>query len=299
MVEKILNLLNKEIGGLQEGAMLLGSSAVASQILALIRDRLFASTFGASGTLDVYYASFRIPDFIFVSIASFVSVTVLIPFLIDRINKGEREGKEFLNGVFTVFFFTITLVSIAAFFFVPKLTGVLFPGIVGVHRDELIMLTKIMLLSPILLGVSNLLGSITQTAKKFLVYALSPILYNVGIILGIIFLYPIFGISGLGYGVVLGAVFHVLIQVPSVARVGLLPWFSWKVKLSDIRDVVYLSLPRTLGLSMNHIALLALMSLASYMNEGSIAVFNFSLNLQSVPLAIIGVSYSVAAFPPL
>lgn len=299
MVEKILNLLNREVGGLHEAAMLLGSAAVASQILALIRDRLFAHAFGAGATLDVYYASFRIPDFIFVSIASFVSVTVLIPFLIGRMNKGGGEGKAFMDGIFTVFFFSIVLVSGVAFFFVPKLTGILFPGIIGPYHDELVALTKIMLLSPILLGISNLLGSVTQTSKKFIVYALSPILYNLGIILGIVCFYPVFGIEGLAYGVVLGAILHVLIQIPSVRNAGLLPWFSINIRLSDIREVVYLSLPRTLGLSANHIALLALMSLASYMNEGSIAVFNFAFNLQSVPLAIVGVSYSVAAFPTL
>ena len=173
MVERILNFMNKEWSSLHEAAMLLGTAAVASQILALIRDRIFANEFGAGAALDVYYASFRIPDFIFVSIASFVSVTVLIPFLIEKIGKRAQDGKEFLDNVFTVFFAAIVLVSIVAFFLIPKLTGMLFPGIEGDSRDTLIVLTRIMLLSPILLGISNLLGSITQTARKFFIYASS------------------------------------------------------------------------------------------------------------------------------
>lgn len=299
MVERILNLLNKEWSGLHEAALLLGVAAVASQILGLLRDRLFAHIFGAGATLDVYYASFRIPDFLFVSIASFVSVTVLIPFLIERIGKGEEEGKAFIDRIFTVFFMTMVAVSIAVFFAVPKLTAMLFPGIIGNFHEELVLLTRIMLLSPILLGLSNLLGSITQTAKKFFVYALSPVLYNVGIIMGVIFFYPVWGISGLAYGVVLGALFHLLIQVPTVARLGLLPSPSLAQRFSEIKDVISLSLPRTIGLSINQVALLALVSLASRMPEGSISIFNFSFNLQSVPLSIIGVSYSVAAFPTL
>ncbi len=299
MVERILNFMNKEFSGLHEAAFLLGSAAVASQILALIRDRIFAHEFGAGAALDIYYASFRIPDFLFVSIASFVSVTVLIPFLIEKIGKNERSGKEFLDNIFTVFFAAIVVVSIGVFFLIPILSGMLFPGIEGVSRDSLIILTRIMLLSPILLGLSNLLGSITQTARKFFVYALSPVLYNIGIIIGILCFYPVWGLPGLAYGVVLGALFHLLIQVPTVFRFGLLPTFSWRPNFSEIKDVVYLSLPRTLGLSVNQVALLVLVSLASRMPEGSIAVFNFSFNLQSVPLAIIGVSYSVAAFPTL
>lgn len=299
MVEKIFSFINKEWGSLHEAAMLLGSAAVASQILALIRDRIFAHEFGAGAALDVYYASFRIPDFLFVSIASFVSVTVLIPFLIEKIGKQPEDGNEFLNSVFTVFFTVMVAVSIGMFFLIPKLSGVVFPGIIGDSRDTLIVLTRIMLLSPILLGLSNLLGSITQTTRKFFVYALSPVLYNVGIIIGILCFYPVWGLSGLAYGVVLGAILHLLIQVPTVLRFGLLPVFSRKINFLEIKNVVYLSLPRTLGLSVNQIALLILVSLASRMPEGSIAVFNFSWNLQSVPLAIVGVSYSVAAFPTL
>src|SRR3989338_7703154 len=232
-------------------------------------------------------------------IASFVSVTVLIPFLIEKIGKRAQDGKEFLDNVFTVFFAAIVLVSIVAFFLIPKLTGMLFPGIEGDSRDTLIVLTRIMLLSPILLGISNLLGSITQTARKFFVYALSPVLYNIGIIIGILCFYPLWGLPGLAYGVVLGAILHLLIQVPTVLRFGLLPTFSRRISFSEIKNVVYLSLPRTIGLSVNQVALLILISLASRMPEGSIAVFNFSFNLQSVPLAIVGVSYSVAAFPTL
>lgn len=299
MVEKILTFINKEFSGLHEAAFLLGSAAVASQVLALVRDRIFANEFGAGAALDVYYASFRIPDFLFVSIASFVSVTVLIPFLIEKIGKGSEESKNFLNNVFTVFFATMVLVSMGVFFLIPKLSGMLFPGIGEGSHDSLIVLTRIMLLSPILLGLSNLLGSITQTARKFFVYALSPVLYNVGIIIGILYFYPVWGLSGLAYGVVLGALLHLLIQVPTVVRFGLLPTFSRKINFLEIKNVVYLSLPRTLGLSINQVALLVLISLASRMPEGSIAVFNFSWNLQSVPLAIVGVSYSVAAFPTL
>ncbi len=299
MVEKVLKILNKEFGGLHQAAFLLGSFALLSQILALFRDRLFAHSFGAGVTLDVYYAAFRIPDLIYAGVASLVSVTVLIPFIVKKMDGDVYTTKKFLDGVFTSFLVLIAFISAVVFLFIPIISPVIFPGFSAQEQSSLISLTRILLLSPILLGVSNLLGSVTQTFKRFFVYALSPVLYNIGIIFGVLFLYPMYGMAGLGYGVVLGALFHLLIQVPVVARQKLLPRFSISVNMKEIKDVAVLSLPRTLGLSANHIALLVLISLASTMIEGSISIFNLSFNLQSVPLSIIGVSYSVAAFPTL
>jgi len=299
VVEKVFKMLNKEFSGLHQAAFLLGSFALLSQVLALVRDRLFAGSFGAGSTLDVYYAAFRIPDLMYAGIASLVSVTVLIPFLIAKIKCNRAEVQKFLADIFTAFLSFITIISIIVFFFIPWLSGILFPGFSTEEQISLVALSRILLLSPILLGLSNLLGSVTQTFRRFFVYALSPVLYNVGIILGVLFFYPSYGITGLGYGVVLGAILHLLIQIPTVMRQKLLPRFSFSINVEEVKKVVMLSLPRTLGLSVNHIALLVLISLASVMAEGSIAIFNLSFNLQSVPLSIIGVSYSVAAFPTL
>lgn len=299
MVERLFNLLQREWGGLHETALLLGSAAVLSQILAVVRDRLFAQTFGASASLDIYYAAFRIPDLLFVVLASFVSVTVLIPFLLDRLARGDESGRNFLDGVFTAFFISIVLVSGVVFCVVPYLTELFFPGIDGEAKRELSTLTRIMLLSPILLGVSNILGSVTQSLRKFFVYAASPVFYNLGIILGLVFFYPLWGLSGLAWGVVVGALLHAGIQIPAVLSAGLLPQFSFRIPWRELRAVLTLSLPRTIGLSLHQVVLLVLVALATRMPEGSVAIFNFSFNLQSVPLAIIGVSYSVAAFPTL
>jgi len=303
MVQRILNIFNKEFTGLHQAAYLLGVFALLSQVLALVRDRLLAHTFGASTTLDVYYAAFRIPDFIYISIASFVSITVLIPFLVEKIDQNSEYGgdraRAFLSDVFSFFFLTILFVSGVAFLMTPFLANFIVPGFSPEEKKIFIDLTRILLVSPVLLGISSLLGSVTQTYRKFFVYAGAPVLYNLGIITGIIFFFPLFGVVGMVLGVILGASLHLLVQFPVVMKHGLIPRFRWHMNFSDIKRVVMLSLPRTIALSSNHISLIALIALASYMVEGSIAVFNFSFNLQSVPLSIIGVSYSVAAFPTL
>lgn len=302
MVRRIINLLNKDFGGLHEAAYLLGAFALASQILALFRDRLLANSFGAGEELDIYYAAFRVPDFIYIAIASFVSITVLVPFLIEKLN-GDKHNQasvnNFINSVLTAFFGIMVFSGAVAFFLIPQLSYVIAPGFSDAAREQFINLSRILLLSPILLGLSSLLGSITQSIKKFFVYAIGPVLYNVGIIAGIIFLKPELGLYGVVLGVIIGAVLHLIIQLPVIVKNGLLPKFSLNIDYNAIKEVLILSLPRTVTLSMGHLAMIFLMSLASLMGKGAISVFNFSLNLQSVPLSIIGVSYSVAAFPTL
>jgi putative peptidoglycan lipid II flippase len=265
MVKRFLSLFNKEIIGLHQAAYLLGFFAVCSQVLALIRDRILASQFGASNTLDLYYSAFRIPDIIFVTVASMVSVSVLIPFLIERFEKGENEAKEFIDTVFSFFFCFIFVVGVIAYITAPYFMKALFP--VFYNSDsfpELIKLTRVLLLSPVFLGFSNLLASITQINRRFFIYAISPVVYNLGIIFGIVFLYPVMGLSGLGVGVVIGAFLHFAIQVPFIISQRMFPVFRFPIKFSFIKSIIFTSLPRTITVSSNELAELFLISFASF-----------------------------------
>jgi putative peptidoglycan lipid II flippase len=300
MVQKILHLFTKEIHGLHQAAYLLGLFAFFSQILALCRDRILASLFGASIQLDVYYAAFRIPDIVFATIASLVSVSVIIPFIIERLEENEEKAQSFLSSIFTFYMLTMSIVSGILFIFTPFLTRILFPVIsAGEFYHDLVLMTRILLLSPFLLGISNLFASITQVYKRFFVYALAPVVYNVGIIFGIVVLYPLYGLPGLAIGVVCGALLHVLIQIPFSLSSGIFPHLSFPINWNSIKKVVFISLPRTITVSSNELTELFLISFASFLIPGSISVFNFSFNLQSVPFSIIGISYSLAAFPTL
>ena len=299
MVRKIFGFLYKETDTLNQAALLLGLFAFLSQVLAFLRDRLLAHIFGASTELDIYYAAFRIPDFLFVTVASVVSLSVLIPFIIEKETNGLEALRDFVSNIFSFFSVLIIVVSTVAFFLMPTISGVLFKGFSPSALAEVVFISRILLLSPILLGFSNLFGSLTQAYNRFTIYALAPLLYNAGIIVGIIFLATRLGIMGVAVGVVIGASLHVLVQVPFVLKAGLFPRFSPKFNLALIVGVMKVSLPRTLTLSMSSIAMIFLVSLASLMASGSISVLLFSFNLQSVPLSIIGISYSLAAFPTL
>lgn len=299
MVKRFLAFINKETDGLHQAAYLLGFFTILSQVLGLLRDRLLASSFGAGQTLDIYYAAFRLPDFIFITVGSMVSVSVLIPFLASRMKAGPEEGRRFIGDISTFFFLLVIVVSLLAALFMPALERLIFPGFSPQILQEVVFLSRLLLLSPILLGLSNIFGTLTQTYRRFFLYALSPILYNLGIIFGIIFLAPRFGLPGLISGVILGAFLHLFIQLPFVLQNKLLPRPNLHFQWSEIKRVLLVSVPRTFTLGSDNISVMFLLSLASLMPAGSIAVFNFSYNLQSVLLSVIGVSYSLAVFPIL
>ena len=219
----------------------------------------------------------------------------------DRINKdgSMQKAKEFLNNIFSTYAIFMALASLIIAILMPKIVGYIAPGFNHEQTVSLVMMSRIMLLSPIFIGLSNLLGTVTQLLKKFLVFSLSPVFYNVGIIFGIIFLFPQFGVYGLGFGVIIGAILHFLIQAIVVYKNGFFPRFIFNIDWREIGRVVKLSAPRTLTLSCNSLAFLVLISIASTLKSGSISLFTFAYNLQSVPVGIIGTSYSVAAFPML
>jgi len=301
MKVRFLSAVGREVRSMHEAAYLLAGFALLSQFLALLRDRILAAQFGASHTLDLYYAAFRIPDFLFATVASLLSLYALLPIL----SKLEQENPgyliAFLRDTLWVFFIGMACIGAIAAFFVPELVQILMPGIAvdPASKAELILLIRILLLQPILLGASNTLASLTQLRHRFVLYSVSPLLYNIGIIFGAVFLYPRFGIGGLGWGVVIGALLHMLVQVPFFFSEPREAHLGRTKMLKSFWEVLALSIPRTLALAAGQISLLAITALASLLSAGSIAVFTFGYNLQAVPLTIIGVSYSVAAFPTL
>ena len=299
MVRRVFNFMYREVRGLHQAAYILALFAIGSQLLAVVRDRLLAHLFGAGAELDLYYAAFRIPDLMYVLFASVLSVYVLLPFVSRYTEEGgPSAGAKVISQVFTLFLMFYAVMSLVlmatASLYVPKL----FPGFVD-QAGTLTTLIQILLFQSFLLGISSLCGVITQLTHRFVLYAISPLLYNVGIIFGVAVLYPFYGLSGLVAGVVLGALGHLLIQIPFVFkseyRFGINFTFDWVL----MREVLAVSIPRALTLSVNQIVLLVLIGMASSMAAGSVSVFQFAYNLQSVPLAVIGMSYSVAAFPTL
>ena len=300
MVNRLIRLIHKQYGSIHEAAILLGFFSLASQLLGLLRDRALVSHIGPSLTLDVYYAAFRIPDFVFNVLASLVAATAIIPFLIEHLEKGgHEEARRFMDRIFTAYLSTMVLVSLILIVVMPWIADAVAPGFPLEGKYMLVTMSRIMLLSPIFLGLQNLLGSTAQMSKKFFGYALAPVMYNAGIVFGVFVFYPIFGIYGLAYGVVFGAIMHLGVQLPTVYELNFLPRLTSKVNWKELVDVASIALPRTLTLAMNTIMTLVLTAIASGLATGSISMLTFALNLQTVPIQLFSVSYAIAAFPSL
>ena len=296
MVRKIFERIAAPIRGLHQAAYFLAVLTLASQILALLRDRTFAHTFGAGPVLDLYYAAFRVPDLVFALVSSLVSAYVIIP----RITGADKETTRKLLSESATFLFGVGgALCLAIAFFMPQFLSFLYPNFVASqHQAGFVLLARILLLQPILLGLSGVLASVTQVHRRFVLFALSPVLYNLGIIFGAVILYPLWGLPGIGIGVVIGAVAYLAVNIPVVIRAGVLPSFripSMRVMIPVVRD----SIPRSLALGMGSITALFLTALASRIGTGAVSVFTLAGNLEAVPLALIGSSYAVAAFPAL
>ncbi|MDO8523655.1 MAG: lipid II flippase MurJ [bacterium] len=297
MVHKVLSVLTREIRGLHEAAYLLALFSLLSQVLALVRDRTFAHLFGAGPTLDAYFGAFKIPDLVFAFLALFVSSYALVPLLSGKEKKDQ-------GAVVGNVLFTFGIVSILAagllWFLLPRIAPYLFPGFSPEVLDNTILLSRIILIQPILLGLSSIATSLLQVMRQFVIYALAPILYNVGIIVGAVFFYPLWGIPGLAWGVVFGAALHLAAQVvPILGHARHLVRPTLATLRSSIIEVAMPSMPRALALSAQQILLLVFTGIASAAAVGTVSAFSFALNLQSVPLTVIGISYAVVVFPAL
>ncbi len=292
-MDKIRTVFQTQIKGLHQAAYILGAFAILSQIFALIRDRFLAATFGASSQLDMYYAAFRLPDIVFVLLAACFSISILVPHIVKK-QDDLKELKRYFNSIFTFVIILSVFLYAVAWYCTPYFLKLIVPQL---YSSELVLMTQILLLQPILLSFSGFFGSFAQAQKKFLIYSMSPIAYNIGIIIGIAVLYPVYGMYGLVGGVVLGALCHVLLLIPFTTQL-YLPKLS-RIYFSDIRVLILHSIPRTFSMLSNQILLICITFFAGLLATGSIAIFNLAYNLQSVPLSIIGVSYSLAAFPSL
>ena len=305
MIKRLLNnkfLNEKPTQSIAAAAFIISLAGVASRVLGMFRDRILAGQFGAGDTLDAYYAAFRIPDLIYnlmiVGALSAAFIPVFTEFIAE---KNEDEAWKISSGVLSLQIFVTGILSIFLVIFAPCLMKLITPGFTGAKMDLTVTLTRIMFLSPFLLGISGIFGGILVSFKKFLIYSLAPIFYNFGIIIGAVFFVKWMGPMGLAWGVVLGATLHMLIQYPSVKHSGFhfRPMFMDAFKNTGVRKVLRLMIPRTMTIAVSQINFTIITIFASTLAAGSLAVFNLANNIQSAPLGLFGISFAIAVFPTL
>ncbi len=290
------------------GAAILGITSLLSRVVGVLRDRTISSQFGAGPETDAFLAAFKLPDTIYNLLvlgavtAGFIPVfaAILAKKKTSKHQPADRNLKQawqFSSRLLVMLAVSLGLASLVGIILAPWLVPILVPGFAPETLQQCIMLTRIMFISPVILGFSSVFGGALQSLRQFLAYSLAPIFYNLGIITGALFLTPKFGIAGLAYGVILGALSHVGVQWLACRSAGFRFGFNGNIFDGNIRKVLTMMVPRTLALGIAQLNTLVLTGIASTLGVGSVAVLWFAGNLQSVPVGVIGISFAVASFP--
>ncbi len=296
MIKRFLNSQTKTIAA---SAIILAVATLISRILGLVRDRLLAGRFGAGTELDVYFASFQIPDLIYNVLFTGSIVVCFLPLFSEYYLKDKEESWRMTNYVLNVFALLFVSISFLFFIFTPQLVERLVTGFSPENKAMVVNLTRIMFLSPLFLGLSSIFSGVLHYFNRFLAYSLAPISYNLGIIFGILVLAPKWGILGVSLGVVLGAFCHLLIQIPSAVSCGFRYQLLFDLKYPALKRMLFLAIPRTIAAAANQINFIVITIIASTLAVGSLSVFNFANNLRYLPVGLIGLSFATASFPLL
>ena len=270
-----------------------------SQLLGMTRDILMADKIGVGQTLDMYYASFKVADFIYASLISIVAGVTIIPLLSKSIH--DKNWDELSHKYSTIFnFFSIItfLTCGVAYIFMPEIINIIFSHTDNDWQQKVTFLSRIMLVQPILLNLSNIFSTLAMAENRFLTYAVAPLFYNVGIIMGVIVFYNNYGERGLVWGVILGATMHVIVQSYSFfkSKVKLkLFIIDWKV----IKEELFLAIPRSFSLVMLQIRAIFIASMSTTLGVGVLTAYTFANNFFMIPAAAIGASFITVAFPKL
>ena len=278
-------------------SVLLAITALLSNLLGLGRNILFYRLIPPD-QLDIYYASFRISDFIFNLLIFGAITSAFIPVITELITEHkEQEAHHVTNQLLswaTLFFLAITVILAIA---MPTLTRWVVPGFEADRFNLTVQLSRLMLLQTIFFSWSFIIGGLLNGYQRFSSYALAPLIYNLSIILGGV-LAARYGIITITYAVIAGSLLHFLIQFREAYLLGFRPRillvFSQKIK-----EILSLMIPRSLSQGGSQIVLIVYTSLASTLQVGSIAVFTGINDLQTTPIVIIANSLAIASFPAI
>ncbi len=295
MITKVFNHQTKNS---ISASLVLTLASLFSALLGLVRNRLIAGGFDPIER-DIYFAALRLPNFVAtVLIMGAISVAV-VPLFREYSQRSEKEGWLFLSAVFNQLPLFLAFVSSLLIIFAPQIISLITPGFDLATQIETVWLMRIMLLTPMLLGLSTVISATLQCFDRFLISALAPVFHNLGIILGIVFFVPWMGLVGLAWGMVFGALLHLGIQLPSFfsLRASQSTAFAWNHV--GLKKLVALATPRSLAIILNQSNLLIVMAAASLLAVGSVSIYHLAGDFGQALTRLVGVSFTTAIFPTM
>ncbi len=291
-------LVSKENSSILSAAFIIMGATFLSAILGFIRTRLLIQYFfGNKAVLDAFWAAFRIPDTIFQLLIVGALSSAFIPIFSKYLEKGrEEEASTIAASMINVVVGVMVLLSVGIVVWAEPLSHLIAGGFPEGQIKIMVSLTRVMAVADVLFGFSSFLTGIIQSHKRFIVPALAPSLYNVGIILGTIFLSKPLGIMGPAIGVIVGALLHLAVQLPLARMLG----FRYRpivARHPAISEMGRLMLPRVLTLSLAQIEQTVVIAFSSWLSLGTVTVMSIAQQLANLPIRMIGITIGQASLP--
>ncbi len=286
-------------GGLARAGLIVSGAFLVSRVLGWVRLVVFAQLFDAA-QLDPFFAAFRIPDLIFQLVAAGALSSALIPIVASLLERDdEAHAWRVVSTVINLMLIALAVLAAILFLAAPAVMRVIAPGFEGEQLDQTIVLTRIMLLSPIFLAMGAVATSVLNAGGRFAASAVAPSVYNLAIIGGALFLAPTFGVPGLAVGVVAGSLGHLLVQLQPLRRLG----FRYAPTIDrddpESRRALLLMAPRAFGLGAGQVTFIVVTALASTVSLGAVTDFNYAFILLQIPIGVIGVPLGIVLLPSL
>jgi putative peptidoglycan lipid II flippase len=283
------------------GAALLSALIFASYLMGLVRDRIFAQTFGAGPELDAYNAAFVLPELLFDVLVEAGLAAAFIPIFVKlRAAHADPEvANRFGRTILTLGVGVMGIGSLVLLIFAEAFTGWIAPGFAGEQRQLYVGLFRVMLVSQVLFAASLTLGQVLLAEQRFFWYGLAPLLYNAGIVAGTVTLSGTLGIFGAAIGAILGAAVHLGSRFIGLRGSSFRIRLGWSAPRSSVREFIRLTIPKLASQPVEPVAFLFFTNVASGLAAGSLSIFNYARNFQSLPVSLVGVAFAIAAFPAL
>lgn len=284
-----------------KSASIVAIAFVVSRILGFAREIILAHQFGTTSDYDAYVSAFRVPDLLFLVIMSGAFGSAFIPIFAGYLVKGDRDRAWRLASAVITWTAVITIiVAIVAFAFAdPLMRYLVAPDLPPEAHELSVRLMRILLLSPLLLGMGIAAKGILEAQDLFTLPALAPVLYNLAIVLSALFLAPVMGITGVAIGVVIGAALHVGVQVPGLIRCGMVFTPTLSRKVDGLAEVAALLGPRIIGQAAFQINFVAVNHFAAGLGEGRVSGLNYAWQMMMLPNGVLALSISTVVFPTM
>ena len=285
---------------LVRAGLIVTAAFFVSRVLGWVRVVVLSTTFGAGGELDTFFAAFRIPDLMFQLVAAGALGSAVIPIVAALVATDEEaRAWRVVSTVTNLMLLVLLVLAVVVAVMAPLLVPAFTPGFDLVQTARTVELTRIMLLSPILLALGAMATSVLNARGRFAASAVAPIVYNLAIISGAVFLAPTLGVEGVAVGVVVGSFGHLAIQLWPLLRMG----FRYEpvIDLADPRgrQALVLLVPRAIGLGVGQFTFIVATTLASTLGAGAITAFNIAFTLLQIPIGVLGVPLGTVMFPTL